>query len=84
MEISKKQYWTLTTVFNKLLENVSFDFRFKKISTSGQTFKPITSGEFEIGQRFFDILLVLTSASCMQKISNLKPRGKILEKSAQF
>ena len=42
MKISKKQDRTLTTVFNKLLENVSFDFRFKKISTSGQTFKPIT------------------------------------------
>ena len=58
MKISKKQDRTLTTVFNKLSDNVFFDFRFRIFFTSGQTFQPITSGKSEIGQRFFDMLLV--------------------------
>ena len=61
---------TLEIVFNELFKNIVFRFRFEIFDTSGLTFQVITSGKLQIGQRFFDMLLVVISASCMQKISD--------------
>ena len=58
-KISKNENRTLVTVFHQLFKNIFFDFRFQNLFTSGQTFQPVTSGKLKIGQRFFDILLVM-------------------------
>ena len=50
---------TLEIVFYELFKNVVFDFRFGIFVTSGLTFQVITSGKLKIGQKFFDMLLVV-------------------------
>ena len=51
---------TLEIIFDELSKNIVVDFRFKIFVTSGLTFQVITSGKLEIGQKFFDMLLVVT------------------------